>query len=106
MESLNNSIENFVSSVNEDNFKIIKDNWLIAYKSWQYIEMFDIGKAEEINFVRCGENFILPVADGDLLQPGDRAAGQRAAKCHANGYMYIHIVQHNMSHVYNILYDV
>ena len=50
LESLNNSIENFVSSVNEDNFKIIKDNWLIAYKSWQYIEMFDIGKAEEINF--------------------------------------------------------
>ena len=50
LESLDNSIENFVSSVNEDNFKIIKDNWLIAYKSWQYIEMFDIGKAEEINF--------------------------------------------------------
>ena len=50
LESLNNSIENFVSSINEDNFKLIKDNWLIAYKSWQYIEMFDIGKAEEINF--------------------------------------------------------
>ena len=50
LESLNNSIENFVSSVNEENFKLIKDNWLIAYKSWQYIEMFDIGKAEEINF--------------------------------------------------------
>ena len=35
LESLNNSIGNFVSRVNEDNFKTIKDNWLIAYKSWQ-----------------------------------------------------------------------
>ena len=50
MESLNSSVESFVNSVNEENFNLVKDNWLVAYKSWQYIEMFNIGKAEEIYF--------------------------------------------------------
>ena len=49
-ESLNTSIENFVSDVSEENFDLVKDNWIKAYKSWQHVEMFDIGKSEEIYY--------------------------------------------------------
>ena len=50
LESLNTSIENFVSNVSEENFDLVKDNWIKAYKSWQHVEMFDIGKSEEIYY--------------------------------------------------------
>jgi len=37
---------NFVNEVNQTNLDLLSDAWLEAYKAWQYIEMFNIGKAE------------------------------------------------------------
>lgn len=50
LEILNNSILEFVAEPNEIQLNIVSDNWLDAYKKWQYLEMFDIGLAEAINF--------------------------------------------------------
>ncbi|MEW4925212.1 imelysin family protein [Algibacter sp. 2305UL17-15] len=43
----------FVNDKNQSNLEALSDAWLEAYKTWQYVEMFNIGKAEE----RGGEEF-------------------------------------------------
>ena len=48
--SLKEETSNFRTSPNSENLKLVKEKWLIAYKSWQHIEMFDYGKAEEIYY--------------------------------------------------------
>jgi|GEM_PF-416430 len=40
----------YVNDPSEINLTTVKEHWLAAYKLWQHVEMFDIGKAEEINF--------------------------------------------------------
>jgi predicted lipoprotein len=47
---LDNSTKSFVAVPNQSNLDDIRSKWLISYKSWQHIEMFDIGKSEEIYF--------------------------------------------------------
>ena len=48
--NLNQSIEEFVSNPNESSLLQLSNNWLSSYIKWQYIEMFDFGYAETINF--------------------------------------------------------
>ncbi len=48
--NLDNSTKIFVSAPNQTNLDDLRSKWLISYKSWQHIEMFDIGKAEEIYY--------------------------------------------------------
>lgn len=36
----------------EANLTAVKEHWLESYKIWQHVEMFEIGKAEEINLAR------------------------------------------------------
>ena len=50
LANLDNSTKTFVSSPNQSNLDDLRSKWLISYKSWQHIEMFDIGKSEEIYF--------------------------------------------------------
>ncbi len=50
LTNLDNSTTTFVASPNQTNLDDLRSKWLISYKSWQHIEMFDIGKAEEIYF--------------------------------------------------------
>lgn len=38
----------FITTPNQANLDNLRSDWLIAYKTWQYVEMFNIGKAEEI----------------------------------------------------------
>lgn len=38
----------FISNPKENQYDALVNAWLGAYKSWQYVSMFDIGKAEEI----------------------------------------------------------
>lgn len=46
------SIKNtFVATPNQTNLEAFQSAWLVAYKTWQHVEMFNIGKAEEINYV-------------------------------------------------------
>lgn len=40
----------FLNMPNQSNLNALRTSWLKAYKTWQYVEMFNIGKAEEINY--------------------------------------------------------
>ncbi len=42
------AVELFSNERTIENFQLVRNNWLIAYKQWQYVSMFEIGKAEEI----------------------------------------------------------
>ena len=40
----------FITSPDDASLNQLRVSWLEAYKTWQYVEMFNIGKAEEINY--------------------------------------------------------
>lgn len=50
---LNNDVATFNASPNQDNLDNLRVSWLNAYKSYQYVNVFNIGKADEINFTNC-----------------------------------------------------
>ena len=47
---LKTAVNAFTTETNLDNLLAARVQWLEAYKAWQHIEMFNIGKAEEIYF--------------------------------------------------------
>ena len=47
---LNTSSTDFKATQNNSNLTALRKAWKEAYISWQYVEMFNLGKAEEINF--------------------------------------------------------
>ena len=49
LEALNSFALSFVVDPSVENLDILRGHWLEAYKSWQYVSMFNVGKAEEIN---------------------------------------------------------
>ncbi|WP_298513217.1 imelysin family protein [uncultured Kordia sp.] len=42
--------DNFTATPNQTNLDALRSAWLTAYKAWQHVEAFNIGKAEEILF--------------------------------------------------------
>ena len=42
----------FINDINEQNLSNLRSSWVEAYKKWQAIEMFNIRKAEQINYAR------------------------------------------------------
>ena len=57
LESFNESLfqlleatNSFIDNPDQEKLSQLREKWLLAYKSWQFVEMFDIGKAEEIYF--------------------------------------------------------
>ena len=50
--NLEQSAINFTNNTDQDNLESLRSSWLDAYMAWQHIEMFDIAKAEEIDFRR------------------------------------------------------
>lgn len=57
LESFNESLfqlleatNSFIDKPDQEKLSQLREKWLLAYKSWQFVEMFDIGKAEEIYF--------------------------------------------------------
>ena len=83
MDNLKNSIDTFTSSPTIENYNLVQLNWTEAYKKWQYVEVFNIGKAEEIMFNLTMNTF--PVSKEridsnienektDLTNPNDWAA--------------------------------
>lgn len=50
---LNDNVETFTTTPNQTNLVNLRTSWLNAYKSYQYVNMFNVGKAEEINFTNC-----------------------------------------------------
>ena len=83
MDNLKNTIDTFITSPNVENYDLVQLNWTEAYKKWQYIEVFNIGKAEQIMFNLTMNTF--PVSKEridsnienektDLTNPNDWAA--------------------------------
>ena len=83
MDNLKNSIDTFTSSPTIENYNLVQLDWTEAYKKWQYVEVFNIGKAEEIMFNLTMNTF--PVSKEridsnienektDLTNPNDWAA--------------------------------
>ena len=54
MDSLSLAANEFTDTPNQENLINLKQSWLNAYLAWQTVDMFDIGKAEEITL----RNFI------------------------------------------------
>ena len=50
MANLAESSSDFIATQNNVNLNKIRQAWQETYIAWQYVEMFDIGKAEEIDF--------------------------------------------------------
>ena len=50
LTALSYEITKFNETPNLDNLKLVREKWLDAYKSWQHVEMFNLGKAEETYF--------------------------------------------------------
>ena len=48
LESLKSATDNLKNNMNQTSLQEVRDKWLESYKVWQYVEMFNIGKAEEI----------------------------------------------------------
>ncbi|OXA99134.1 iron-regulated protein A precursor [Flavobacterium oncorhynchi] len=49
LQSLTTSTNTFVATPTESNLKALRASWLESYKAYQYISMYNFGKAEEIN---------------------------------------------------------
>jgi len=49
LEQLDNSAISFIANPNTETLSDLKASWLGAYKVWQQVSMFEIGKAEEIS---------------------------------------------------------
>jgi hypothetical protein len=50
LDKLKIAVDDFTQSPNTSNFDQLHEKWLSAYKKWQYVEMFNIAKAEEIMY--------------------------------------------------------
>ena len=50
LDKLKIAVDDFTQSPNTSSFDQLHDKWLSAYKKWQYVEMFNIAKAEEIMY--------------------------------------------------------
>lgn len=51
LNSLKISYNKFNSDITDDNLDELKNKWLISYKAWQHVEMYDIGKAMKDYYV-------------------------------------------------------
>lgn len=50
LNSLNEHVSSFSVNPNPSTLTQLRDQWLTTYKKWQYVEMFDLGVAEEVYF--------------------------------------------------------
>lgn len=48
LSSLVTAKDNFIANADQVNLEALRTAWFEAYKTWQYLEMFNIGKAEEV----------------------------------------------------------
>ena len=50
LTGLQEASNQFTNETNDSNLKLLREKWIASYKSWQHIEMYNIGRAEEIYF--------------------------------------------------------
>ena len=63
MTALKTAGETFTTSPDQTNLEAFRASWLTAYKTWQHIEMFNIGKADELQYLFHMNIYPLTVAD-------------------------------------------
>ncbi|TYP98786.1 putative lipoprotein [Tenacibaculum adriaticum] len=63
IEGLKSSAETFSQTPDQTNLDALRQAWFNAYKTWQHVAMFEIGKAEELQFVYFFNIYPLTVAD-------------------------------------------
>jgi len=51
LNTLKSDKDTFIATPNQTNLETLRASWLESYKVWQYVEMFNIGKSEEISLV-------------------------------------------------------
>jgi len=49
--------EAFINNVNQQNLTDLRSSWRKTYESWQAVEMFDLKKAEQINYSRVSNSY-------------------------------------------------
>lgn len=64
LDNLKSSLESFTSNPTISNYDELHNLWLDSYKKWQYVEMFNIGKAEEIMYFNSINTY--PVNQGRI----------------------------------------
>jgi len=52
LDGLKIAVDDFTLTPNTGNLQKLHDDWLESYKKWQHIEMFNIGKAEELMYLQ------------------------------------------------------
>jgi len=50
LEDFDTATNTYVNDPTQVNLDVVKAEWLISYKLWQHVEMFDLGKAAEISY--------------------------------------------------------
>jgi predicted lipoprotein len=60
--SLNTSIANFNANPTEANLLIVRNDWKAAYLAYQYVAIYNVGKAEEISFKESTNTYPTDVA--------------------------------------------
>ena len=55
--------QTFTASPNQNSLEQFRASWLDAYKSWQRVEMFNIGKAEELQYSYYMNVYPLTISD-------------------------------------------
>jgi predicted lipoprotein len=63
MNTLKTAGETFTTVTTQTNLEALRTSWFSAYKTWQHIEMFNIGKAEEVQFTFYMNIYPLTVKD-------------------------------------------
>ena len=63
MDALKASGTSFTTTPNQTTLQTLRADWLAAYKEWQHVEMFNIGKAEDLQYHFYMNVFPLTVAD-------------------------------------------
>jgi predicted lipoprotein len=63
MNTLKTAGETFTTVTTQTNLEALRASWFSAYKTWQHIEMFNIGKAEEVQFTFYMNIYPLTVKD-------------------------------------------
>ena len=83
LDKLKKSFDLFDADITDENLEDLREKWLNAYKAWQYVEMFNIGKAMEdyylfksniypVDTVRVNSN--IKSEDYDLENPNNYSA--------------------------------
>ncbi|RTY95363.1 imelysin family protein [Flavobacterium sp. GT3R68] len=57
VQTLATDTNTFVTTPTEANLQTVRTSWLEAYKSYQYISMYNLGKAEEINLTMASNTY-------------------------------------------------